>query len=487
MRWIIGLVVFVASVAGAAPRTVIVAGDCSDPALISGAKDFRDTAGKLLGESLMEPESVLEIVRPPPIRSVQDIERQVDSAKALFYGGQVDRARELVERALADLERASPQSKPWPVTQQALVLLSLVHKSADRPKDMAEAFRKLVRLDPSFKLDPDAHPPSAIAALDAVKKELARSRKTALTVRIDAGPAAEVFIDGQPMGPTPLKIDVPPGTYRVSLTAPGMLSFPHRVEVPRDTKLSVDLNFEGAVGQQAPLCLLKGAGDDAAMKLGQLVTAERLIVLRNTSEQGAPPKVSGTLFDLATGQQTRSGTATVDAMGNLAVFLVTGKKPASVDPSKPADAPVSVAPAPKLEPAPELAPAPPVSSVGVSGARLSISRIIVSVSLLAAGAGAIAGAIRIYMDKDAVEARGRLPAIIRTDGKLPESNTTVGKEAISLMKLNDTNRAITFTLVGAGAGAIAAGVLGLVLFPATTSVAITPTPEGGAMTLSGTF
>src|SRR4051812_2707381 len=173
-----------ASVAWADRKTVIVAGgDCSDPSLISGAKDFRDTATRLLGGQLMEPEGVLDIVRPRPTRSVQDIERQVESAKALFYGGQSDRALELVERALTELERAPPDAKPWPVTQSALVLQALVQKSLEHPKEMNDAFRRIVRLDPTFKLDPDAHPPSAIAALEAVKKELARARKATLQVR----------------------------------------------------------------------------------------------------------------------------------------------------------------------------------------------------------------------------------------------------------------------------------------------------------------
>lgn len=346
------MVALLATSGWAARKTVIVAGgDCADPSLISGAKDFRDSASKLLGPALMEPEGVLDIVRPRPTRSVQDLERQVESAKALFYGGQGERALELVQRALVELERASPEARPWAVTQAALVLEALVLKNLERPREMNDAFRRLARLDPGFKLNPDAHPPSAIAALDAVKKDLARARKSSLVVRLDAGPAALVFIDGQPIGQTPLKVDLLPGSYRVSLTAPGMVSFPHRVEVPRDTKLNVDLAFEGSLGLQAPLCL-SGSDDGAAIKLGQLVTAENVVVLRNTAKQGAPLFLSGALYDLASGQQERGASGPLDLLGNLATFLITGKDQTGLHPLGEPGKPAPAAEPKKLEPPP---------------------------------------------------------------------------------------------------------------------------------------
>lgn len=481
------VVALVAGWAGAAPKTVIVAGDCTDPSLISAAKDFREAASSLLGPQLMEPESVLDIVRPRPTRSLQDIERQVEAAKALFYGGQVDRALELVERALAELERASPEAQPWAVTRTALVLQALVQKNLEHPREMAEAFRRIVRLDPAFQLDSDAHPPSALAALEAVKKELARARRSPLLVRVDSGPAALVFIDGQPLGQTPLKVDLVPGTYRISLTAPGMVSFPHRLEVPRESKLSVDLAFEGSLGLQAPLCL-SGVDDGAAVKLGQLVTAERLIVLRNTARQGAPPVISGVLFVLASGQQERSGAVPPALLGNLATFLVTGKDQRGVqrlgEPAELKQAPlVSAVPPPApAQGEPVLDPRQPTFAVSrqVSAGRVG------SFTLLGAGAAAVlAGAIAWSAGADD---RSRLVGITRADGKLPLPELPVGQEALVLMGQVDTNQALSFALIGGGAGAILAGVIGVVLFPAgPANVTVSPQQSGASVQLRGRF
>lgn len=487
MRTVCWVVLLVASVGWAERKTVIVAGgDCADPTLISGAKDFRDTATRLLGGQLMEPESVLDIVRPRPTRSLQDIERQVESAKALFYGGQGDRALELVERALTELERASPEARPWPVTQAALVLQALVEKNLEHPKEMNEAFRRIVRLDPTFKLDPDAHPPSAIAALDAVKKELARARKAPLQVRVEAGPAATVYVDGLALGSTPLKVDLPPGTYRISLSAPGMLSFPHRVELPRDSKLNVDLAFEGSLGLQAPLCLA-GADDGAAIKLAQLIAAERVIILRNTAKRNAPPFLSGALFDLSSGQQERGGSVTPDLMANLATFLVTGKEQAGIQISAGAAEKLPVAEPAKVEPA---APPPMVvdTKQPTSGGGGVSTAWVTSFVLLGAGAVAVVAGAGVYLDKQADYERRRLPGITRDDGRLPETSFPVGLEALGLMASIDANRALSFSLIGGGIGALVGGALGLLLFPSgNATVVVSPTASGASMQLSGKF
>lgn len=491
-------VLILSGVASAQSKTVVVAsGDCSDPSLISGAKDFRDAAAKLPDARLMEPESVLDIVRPRPTRSLEDIKLQLESARSLHYAGQGTRALELIERALVELERASPEARPWPVTQTALEYQAHVQTTLDHPKEMMDALRRIVRLDPTVKLDGDKYPPSVVAGVEQLKKELARGRKSTLLVRVDAGPAATVFIDGQPMGATPLKIDLPPGTYRISLSSPGMLSFPHRVELPRDSKLNIDLAFEGSLGIQVPLCL-SGADDGSAIKLAQLVAAEKVIVLRNTAKRGAPPYLSGTLYDLSNGQRERGGSVTSELMPRLAKFLVTGKKDPTIDETGPANPPVAQVPKePAKEPAKDapketvglLPPAPPTVTAtqptfDVSGS-VSTGRV-ASYTLIGVGAvSVIVGSIVYGAGNDD---RNRLVAITKPDGKLPLYELTVGKEAVTLMQAIDTNRTLSFALIGGGVGAAAAGVLGMFLFPArTTTVAMSASPNGASLHVSGSF
>ncbi|MFZ5443962.1 MAG: PEGA domain-containing protein [Myxococcota bacterium] len=530
------LVVLLAAQAWAGKKTVVIAaGDCADPGLVSAAKDFRDAAARELAGSLMEGEVVLDIVRPRPTRSVSDIERQVDSARTLFFGGQVDRAEQLVDRAMEELERASPEAKPWPVTQSALVLKALIAKNADRTREMSEAFRRIVRIDPGFKLDPDAHPPSAIAALDAVKKELARTRKTSVTIRVEAGPVGTVFIDGQAMGASPLKLDLVPGSYRVSIVSGAMVSFPHRLEVPKDTKLNVDLAFEGSLGTQAPLCMTSSV-DAPAIKLSQLVAAEQVIVLRNTARRSEPPYITGTLYELSTGKQERAGSVRQELVAALATFVVTGRRVEGID-STPRPPPLVIVESPKTEapppPPPALAktepsvkpvqvkpesvkvepktdaprvseegrgrlepsapPPPPAPLAAASGSTAAERKTALVMIAMGGGLALVGGVLAIAVNAPIDSPGYRVTGLTNQGGpgRVPVAGMNDGARADLVAKLPtvDALNTLSMGLAGAGAGLAVGGLVGLLLFPEPSGprLSAAASPAGGTVTLSGSF
>lgn len=486
-------VVLASSLAHAEKKTVLVsAGDCSDPTLITAARDLRDATGKLLGPQLVDGEVVLDIVRARPTRSLAEIERQLDSARTLFYGGQGDRALELVSRALEELERASPENKPWATTTTALVLKALIARGADKPKDASDAFRLIARIDPGFKLDPDAYPPSVVSAFEATKKEVARTRKTLVLLRAESGEAM-VFIDGRPMGPSPLKVELIPGSYRVSLMQGSAISFPHRLEVPRDLKLNVDLAFEGSVSAQPPLCL-SSPRDEGAVKLAQLVAAERVIVVRNLARRGEPPFLSGSVFDLATGQKERDGSVQPDLLSSLATFLVTGREvtgvqtngskapvrdvpstsPVESKPPEPVAAPVLLEPQPV-----EAAPAAVATPRASPGARVT------SFVLIGVGAASLVAGVITFASVGDV--RSRYLGLTQM-GQLPAAGTSARDEALTLGRQLDGNAVASFSLMGLGVGAAVAGFVGLALFPdAPVQVNAAVAPGQGALFVHGSF
>lgn len=490
--------------ARAEKKTVLVAtGDCSDPVLVTSARDLRDAASKLLGPQLMEGEVVLDIVRPRPTRSVSELERQIDSARTLFYGGQPERAQELVDRALEELERASPEAKPWPATVNALVLKALIAKGAEKTKEMNDAFRRIARIDLSYKLDPDAYPPSAVSAFESVKKEVMKSKKLPVLLRPETG-SAQVFVDGLALGQSPVTAMLLPGTYRVSMVQGTQVSFPHRIEIPRDLKLNVDLAFEGSVGTQPPLCLT-GAAEGSAVKLAQLVAAERVIVLRNVAKRGEPPFLSGTVFDLATGKQEREGSVQPELIGNLATFLITGKDATGVQkPAPPVVAVKEPPPPPKKDPepvvavkkdapvadpdpalkAPDSTPPPPAVSASPGTAR-TVSGVLIG----AGGAAVLAGVIIFAVGGcDAQRCDRDRFAAIAPGGMLPPATSSAGVEALELQGKIDANRTGSFALIGVGVGSAVAGIVGLAIFPsAPAQVTIAPTREGGMVGVSGSF
>jgi len=498
------LVAIVSARADAAAKMLVVgAGDCRDPSLTTAVKQFHDDAARELPGQLFEPELVLEAVRPRASKSVQDLQRQVDSARTLLYGGQNERGLELVTQALSELDKASPQVNPWPVTAAALMVQSQLYKNLGRTKEMNEVYRRLLRIEPGFTLDADAYPPSTLQAFDAVRKELARTKKGALQV-LSSPAGAAVYVDGKELAKTPAKVELAPGTYRVSLLSADGVSFPRRVELKNSAVLQVDMAFEAAVSQQPPLCVA-ALDDDEARKLGAEVSADRVIVVRNASAPGNPPYITAVLYD-ATGRQERNGGTGVANVSRLAAFIATGKespdvRPVGAEAVKPPERPAKPPPpqggaavvvaagvtsgpttTEPVEPPPEPSTPtpPPPAGAGTSTAR------VVSYAVLSVGVGSLVAGLIVYATGAAD--RQQLASLTVADGRLYPPGTDNYNEAVALMPKVDANRTLAFTLIGAGAGLAVAGGLGVLLFPASdTRVALFPTGQGGAFSVSGRF
>lgn len=490
-------VVFGAASGWAGKKTVVVgAGDCKDGAVLSATKDFQDLARPMLKSDLFEPEGVLRAVRLQANRSMEDIQRQVDTARSQLYAGSNERGLESVQDALTDLERVSPQVKPWPLTISALVLQAQMLKNLERTKESAEAFRRILRVEPTFKLDPDSYPPSTIAALEQVRKEVQRAKKGLLQV-VSTPSGAQVFIDGREVGKTPFKGEVMQGQYRVSLMAGEAVSFPHKVSVAREESLQIDMSFEGAVALQPPLCVTGFIDDSAGISLASTVAAEQVVVVRNTAIKGNPPYISGTLYDVARGERIRNAGVRPEQLKDLMLYLFTGKPDITTAPLPPAAPPVA-ADAPKkdgrkTEPRAETSHSGSevdtqhVVSAVPEGAQVSTARIVSYVTL---GVGVAIGAVGFIVFTGGADDRATLEALKTPTGKLPDPVTaaTENAHARSLLGSVTSNQIVAFSLIGIGAGAIVSGVVGMLLFPGhTNSLALVPTRDGAAVAFSGAF
>jgi hypothetical protein len=496
-----------AVVAHAAPRTLVVgAGDCQSVELVTGLNDFSGALREQLKADLYEPDVVLDIVRPRPTRSLDDVERQVESARTLFYNGQNDRALDLLRQALTELERAPIAGQPWKVTAQALALQGVLQLGANKKADAAESFKRVLRVEPGHVLSADEYTPSVISQFEVYRKELARTRKAAVQVQSTA-PGAEVLVEGRVMGVTPLKLELAAGSYRVLLREKDRMSFLRVLAVPRDTLLQVDLAAEGALATQAPLCLAAKdkAAEAAALKLANTVTADDLVVVRLEGAKGVPGQFVASRYEIRSGSMLREGRVQTPsrgkpAFGALATFVLTGQGSSIiVSPEAPAPAVATAKPADPVAPPPTPTPAtPPVTAPPVEGApvvgspppagptRLSGARI-ASFVLLGAGVATLGGGLGTFVAGDPT--RARLTALRQANGKLPEPSDPTHREALDLITRADLNQTLAFSLLGVGAGLLAAGAVTFFVLPGEVpvSAALVPLPEGGVAALSGRF
>lgn len=471
--------------AGAAKKTLVVgAGDCRDGVLLSAVRDFQDLSRGLLRAELLEHDEALDKVRPLPTRSLEDLERQVEAARSALYNGQNDHALELVNEALEGLARASPHVEPWAATAQALMLSAQINKNLDRLKESNEALRRIARVDPRYVADPDAWPPSTIRALDAVTKELQRGRKGRLHVSTLSGAGASVVLDGKEVGKTPLKLELPIGTYRLSLRQGDSVSFPRELKVERDEAIQVDLAFEGSLASQLPLCM--AAEDGGAIRLAMALNVDRLVVLRNSASKGNPPYLTGVLYRVDRGERVRHAGIRVEQLRHLMTYLFTGQPDISGQVPPPPDALGPVASAPVAGTPPRaLVDAPPPPLVEV--APRSSTRLGRVLGFVAMGAGLVTGVAGALVYAGGEGDRAALASLIQADGRSPPASAGAELEvAVELMRRIDANRTTSFTLLGLGAGAVVAGIVGVALFPnAPASVAAVPTRDGASLAVSG--
>lgn len=494
---LIGLCICFATGAVAAPKTLVVgAGDCQSVELVTGLNDFSDALREQLKTDLYEPDVVLDIVRPRPTRSLEDVERQIESARTLFYNGQLERALDLLRQALAELERAPIAGQPWKVTSQALALQGVVLTMLNKKPEAADSFRRVLRVEPAHALSRDEFTPSVIAQFEGHRRELARQKRATMTVQ-STPPGAEVLIEGKVMGVTPLKLDLAPATYRLAARAGERVSYLRVVSVPRDGQVQVDLAAEGALSTQAPLCLAASEklAEAAALKLANTVTADDLLMVRLEGRKGEPGRFVASRYEIRSGSMVREGRVQAPsrgkpAFGALATFLLTGQgsslivspeAPASARPAQPQAAagpsstskssstPSASSQAP-LEPMPPPPPPPAVEARGpISAGRVA------SFALMGAGVASLAGGVVAWLSGDAD--RTSLASLL-VNGRLPEPSAPTHRQALDAIARNGSNQTLTFALLGAGVGLAAAGLVSFFAFPAEP-VSVTALPLGG--------
>lgn len=489
--------------AAAAPRTLVVgAGDCQSVELVTGLNDLSTALREKLKTDLYEPDVVLDIVRPRPTRSLEDVERQVESARTLFYNGQNERALDLLKQALAELERAPIAGQPWKVAAPALTLQGVVALTMGKKADAAEAFRRVLRVEPAHALSTDEYTPSVIAQFETLRKELGRQKKQAVQVQ-SSTPGAEVLIEGRVMGVTPLKLDLPAATYRLLVRTPDRASFLRVITVPRDSQVQVDLATEAALATQAPLCLnaKEKAAEVAALKLANTVTADDLIVVRLEGSKGVPGQFVASRYEIRSGSMLREGRVQTPsrgkpAFGALATFVLTGQG-SSVIVSPEAPAPPTP-PATKIvvEKVPEKTTEktmvvvegpvepPPPPAVRATSTSVSTARV-VSFVLMGAGAATVAGGLVAWTTGGAD--RTRLASLLQAN-KLPDPSDPRHREGLDLITRIDGNQTLSFSIMAAGVGLAAAGLTTFLFFPAeTTTLAAVPSADGANVVVTGRF
>jgi hypothetical protein len=355
----------IAGPAAASTSTVaVLTGDCSDPSLVSNGKRLVTEMEKAGGLNLHPPE-MERLLGADPEKNVDELQSQLDSAQMLYYQGEYTRAERMARLNQLQISHLPPGADHWKLEAASHLLVAQVTRGLGRQADSDEELRRVLRIEPEYKMDPDYFSPSTRRNFDKLRAEIAAEKRFELTIRSGA-PGAEVFIDGRRSGTTPTTLSLPSGSYDVSLSKGAQHSLTHKVSLKNALTLTLDMPFESIIRRRQPLCISNEGGEPArlnnAVKLGALFSAELVVVIRLDRQLSGRLWLVASLIEMSTLQKVREGGLkssgegdTPQGLAELADFILTGRHGSSVITDKLPEPP----PPPTAEPlAVKLADAP---------------------------------------------------------------------------------------------------------------------------------
>ena len=124
-RWLSAGVLLCSVTAFAAPPqkiAVVTTGDCRDPELTGASRNLAKELGQRNNIQLVDESQVLEKLGRAPTRSIDEIQRQIDTAQQQFYSAQYFKAINQLESTMAEIQRLPPGPAHWQLWVTASIL-----------------------------------------------------------------------------------------------------------------------------------------------------------------------------------------------------------------------------------------------------------------------------------------------------------------------------------------------------------------------------
>lgn len=164
--------------------------------------------------------------------------RALDEGRILYERAEFEDAINALGSAVELLTEAMPAATDNRLLIDALLTLGLTHFSAGETSPASDAFRQVVVLDPTRRLDAVKYSKPTVEFFDKVRAEV-EARGTG-TIEVTGNPGLNVYIDGRSRGVTPLSLDgLPVGSHSVLVLGPDGQRAYEEVEVGKDARVKV--------------------------------------------------------------------------------------------------------------------------------------------------------------------------------------------------------------------------------------------------------
>jgi hypothetical protein len=230
------------------------------------------TAALIFGGDEPEPASTETVAALDGKAGDGKLAAALDEAGQLIDAGKLDEAADVLDRARGQVGDTPELRGKLERTDRALLVAQLMNTAArfEGEGDIASAigaYRDVIAADPTHALGRARL--SRLTARgdgDSGADGVAYGRVT-----ISAKPEATLFIDGEPMGPTPFKGKLPVGTHKLRITARGHQPWEGTVEISEQDNdpIAVHLHGKGSAKTKG-----RGGGQAADSKREAPPTAE---------------------------------------------------------------------------------------------------------------------------------------------------------------------------------------------------------------------
>lgn len=481
------------SFADGTSTAVVAAGHCENFDLTRAVGEFTHALKAQPEVQVVELDTAFSRLGRTAGRSVEEVQRQLAVAEDHFYRGQYEKMAERLDVAFVEVARLPPGRPRWHLYAAAWNLEALARSRLKKRGSIEDAYRNILRLDTTYKLDPDYVAPSMIQLFEQTRKRVAAEKKHRLSITTSPV-GAKVYIDGREFRGqvTPLTVELPQGIYAVAVEKDGRFSLPREIDVSAMKETFIDLGFEGSVETGRSLCLAIDEDEqqrlNAATRLGSLLDADQVVLLRQEKLKDGPAWLTATA--VVGSAKVREGGLEVHAseglragaMTALARFIATGEMsglvkspppPRRMEATSETAANIRHAPPPAEPPPGSIhAPAPSTRTAGL--AALGTGGVLAA----AGGAFVVVGAIE-----------NKRLADLRSNGRsIPEADAPKVRAMADAAALK---QGIGFVAVGLGVASAGAGAY-LILKSRTGSTAspqvtILPTRDGAHLGITGTL
>jgi hypothetical protein len=289
----------------------------------------RDRAGNVVDVPTMRAKLLGQLSNA----TLGELDRAYGGALAVYQNGEFDSSIRTLRAIVDDLEGLPESEEGYVQWRRALLRLAHASATVGRDAEADAALVKILRVEPTFRPDTDQYSPAYRRHFDDLRATVKAMPARKLVVTSEGKPGT-VFVNGRPMGSTPLTLKLPAGQYRVGGAA-GSLHVPSFVVDLQDEDRAIVLDFALAaslrVNAGPGLALAPVARAYGIIRAGAWLGVDKLVVASRVIEGDAHFLLGG-LYDVRRGALLREGSVRMVAgavpslnLGALAAFLLTGQ------------------------------------------------------------------------------------------------------------------------------------------------------------------